>query len=245
MVFAPLSQILNPRQPRPGEDRPSNADVKPSASAVAAAAADTATSSTSPARAASGTPAPPSKPTPPVVSPGLPLGMTPAQQAAMVRQQQFQAQQQQQMMLMQQQMIAANGGAGLPSLPMLQQNAFRLSSMLQNPAMPPPMRMQLQGQLQQTQVMMMQLQNLQVMQQRMAMSMASNGGGGGGGGRNGPSMAAAGMPPATLPRHGAVGTGASTAKSPGVGNGAAGGIKREREDETLDGSPAAKKAEPA
>ncbi|KPV76905.1 uncharacterized protein RHOBADRAFT_51889 [Rhodotorula graminis WP1] len=234
-------EILNPRQPRPGEDRASKGDVKPSASAVAAAGATT--SSASPVRATSGTPVPPPQPAPPpVVSPGLAHGMTPAQQAAMMRQQQFQAQQQQQMMLMQQQMIAANGGAGLPSLPMLQQNAFRLSSMLQNPVMPPPMRMQLQGQLQQTQMMMMQLQNLQVMQQRMAMSMANGGGGGGGnGGRAGPSMAAPGMPPTTLPQHGVVGTGASTAKGNGVGN----GIKRERDEESVDGSPAAKKVGPA
>lgn len=229
-----LAQILNPRQPRPGEDRPPSADVKPSPTATAAAGAG---GSTSPARAASGTPAPPppSLPAPPAANAGLPPGMTPAQRAAMMRQQQFQQQQlQQQMMLLQQQMVAANGGAGLPSLAMLQQNGFRLSAMLQNPALPPPMRMQLQAQLQQCQVMVMQMQNLQLMQQRMAMLMANIAA------ARGPNLAAPGMPPTMVQPQGV------PPAAPGAANGTGptAGVKRERE-ESVDGSPAAKKVEAA
>ncbi|TNY23370.1 DWNN domain-containing protein [Rhodotorula diobovata] len=132
------------------------------------------------------------------------------------------------------QMVAANGGAGLPSLAMLQQNGFRLSAMLQNPALPPPMRMQLQAQLQQCQVMVMQMQNLQLMQQRMAMLMANIAA------ARGPNLAAPGMPPTMVQPQGV------PPAAPGAANGTGptAGVKRERE-ESVDGSPAAKKVEAA
>ncbi|BGP37349.1 Protein mpe1 [Rhodotorula kratochvilovae] len=228
-------EILNPRQPRPGEDRPPSTEMTKSGSNASPAPSAPAGS---PARTASATPAPPSLPAAPAahVNAGIPPGMSAAQQAAVMRQQQIRAQQQQQMLAMQQQMIAANGGAGMPSLPMLQQNAFRLSAMLQNPALPPPMRMQLQAQLQQCQMMMMQLQNFNLMQQRMAMSMAQAGVG------VRPGMAAPGMQPMVAQQQGGAaavnGAGAAAAA-------AAAGQKRGREEDSAEGSPAAKKSEAA
>ncbi|GJN88012.1 hypothetical protein Rhopal_000967-T1 [Rhodotorula paludigena] len=205
-------EILNPRLPRPGEDRPASTDAtKPASSASPAPPATasppragSATPGAAPANGASGVPG----------LPAMPPGMTAAQQAAMLRQQQMRAQQQQQMMAM-----MANGGG--PNPQMLQQQAFQLSAMLQNPALPPPMRMQLQAQLQQCQMAMMQMQTL--MQQRaMAMGMQQRPGMGG----------------AMSPMAGAGIAGPGVA---GVAKGAAAGQKRAREEDGAGESPAAKK----
>ncbi|BGP13379.1 hypothetical protein JCM10213_009222 [Rhodosporidiobolus nylandii] len=219
-------EIVNPRQPRPGEEQPSpaasSADMTKAASSTSSAAPPAASPPL--ARAVSGTPVPP-----PAGVPGVPQGLTAAAQAQMMRQQ----------MMMQngigggvpQMGMGASmngmnpmGGMGMPTPPMVQQQIFQLSAMLQNPALPPPMRMNLQAQLQQCQMMMMQFQ------QRMAMA-----GGAGMGGMQGGAMAARG--PAQM---------ANVPKGPAamqagqaLANGVAAGQKRVREDEGA--GPAAKK----
>ena len=161
----------------------------------------------SPPRATSAVPQPQS----------MPVGLNAAQQAQFVRQQQLRQQQQQQMLAMQG-MQGGGGMMGMPNPQIIQQQMFQLSAMLQNPQLPPPMRMNLQGQMQQCQMMMMQYQ------QRMAMNMHQQqqqfrAGGGG-------------MSPQMV--HG---TG-------GMVNGAGTGQKRQREDGTSEqGSPDAKKTE--
>lgn len=130
------------------------------------------------------------------------------------------------MLAMQQQGIMGGAGAGgmggMPSPQMIQQQMFQLSAMLQNPGLPPPMRMQLQAQLQQCQMMLVQ------MQQRMAMGMQ--------GGRPG-------MLGGMSPMMGGMQQGGG-GMSPAGAAGAA-GQKRGREEDGVEGSPAAKKSEVA
>ncbi|GAA5870741.1 hypothetical protein JCM16303_001571 [Sporobolomyces ruberrimus] len=139
-------EILNPRKPR--NVSPSPAPAATSTEMVSNASASSTGKASSPSVA--------SHPS------SMPLGLNAAQQAQFVRQQQLRAQQQQQMLAMQQQGMM---GGGMPNPQMIQQQMFQLSAMLQNPALPPPMRMNLQGQLQQCQMMLMQYQ------QRLAMGM--------------------------------------------------------------------------
>ncbi|GAA5979468.1 hypothetical protein JCM10908_002935 [Rhodotorula pacifica] len=222
-------EILNPRKPRPGEIPKESPppEVKPSISTSPQPGA-TATAA-SPARATSATPAPPA----PAAAAAIPAGMNAAQQAQQIRQQQIRAAQQQQMLAMQ-------AGAGMPNPQMVQQQMFQLSTMLQSPALPPPMRAQLQAQLQQCQMVMMQIQ------QRMAMGMQMGMGMGMGmqqqqqqqafyGNQAAPTgpRAAGGMPPQTVPS----GPGAARAGSP-----AAAGTQKRARTEDGEGSPAAKKA---
>lgn len=157
--------------------------------------------------------------------------MNAAQQAQQLRQQQIRAAQQQQMLAMQ-------AGAGMPNPQMVQQQMFQLTTMLQSPALPPPMRAQLQAQLQQCQMVMMQIQQRMAMQMGMGMPMGMGGGGGGGSGNGAPfyanaaptgPRAASGMPPQMVP------TGPAKASSPPAVQ------KRARTDDG-EGSPAAKKA---
>ncbi|GAA5924584.1 cleavage polyadenylation factor subunit MPE1 [Sporobolomyces koalae] len=171
-------EILNPRKPR---------NVSPSGT-PAPTSDNAATESNAPASSTE-TSAPQPSPANGSMMPG---GMNQMQQAQMLRQQQLRAQQQQQMYAMQQGMM------GMPNPQMLQQQMFQLSAMLQNPALPPPMRMNLQGQLQQCQMMMMQYQQriAMGMQQQQQQHLVRNGGGmntqmgqgmaGGGGGQKRP-----------------------------------------------------------
>ncbi|GAA5884932.1 hypothetical protein JCM6882_007156 [Rhodosporidiobolus microsporus] len=216
-------EIINPRQRRVGEEpapAPPSADMAKTASS-SSATPGSAPSAASPPRAASGTPAPA-----PNGLPAVPVGMGAAAQAQMLRQQQ--------MMMQQQQggggmgMNGMNGGMGgggmqqgMPTPQMVQQQMFQLSTMLQNPALPPPMRMQMQAQLQQCQMMMMQFQR--------QIAMAANGGGMGGmGGGMGMRQGMQGMQGMNAPKGPAA-----------MQQGMAGGQKRGREDEGT--GPAAKK----
>ncbi|GAA6043057.1 hypothetical protein JCM8097_005138 [Rhodosporidiobolus ruineniae] len=177
-------EIINPRQRRVGEDPgplPPSSDMTKNGSSSSSAAATTSgpASSTpaaaSPPRATSGTPNPPPS-LPQVLQMGLPAGANAAMQAQMMRQQQMMGGGAGGGMGPSMASMGFNnggGGMGMPTPPMVQQQMFQLSAMLQNPALPPPMRMALQAQLQQCQMMMMQFQR------QMAMGM--NGGMGGGG----------------------------------------------------------------
>ncbi|BGP00908.1 Protein mpe1 [Rhodotorula toruloides] len=207
-------EILNPRKPRPGEE------IKPTVPAGSPAPVDSVKSepaaSASPPRAPSATPGLPAVPQ-------IPPGALQAQQLR--QQQQLRAQQQQQMLAMQQQQmmgVGAGGMGGMPSPQMIQQQMFQLSAMLQNPGLPPPMRMQLQAQLQQCQMMLVQ------MQQRMAMGMQ--------GGRPG-------MMGGMSPMMGGMQQGGGGMTPAGSAGGA--GQKRGREEDGGDASPAAKKTEVA
>ncbi|GAA5961144.1 hypothetical protein JCM8115_005845 [Rhodotorula mucilaginosa] len=221
-------EILNPRKPRPGEIPPPTEspapDEKPATSASPQPGATT--SGASPQRATSATPTPAASTG--AAAAAIPAGMNAAQQAQQLRQQQIRAAQQQQMLAMQ-------AGAGMPNPQMVQQQMFQLTTMLQSPALPPPMRAQLQAQLQQCQMVMMQIQQRMAMQMGMGMPMGMGGGGGGGGapfyGNAAPTgpRPASGMPPQMVP------TGPAKASSPPAGQ------KRARTDDG-EGSPAAKKA---
>ncbi|GAA5895226.1 cleavage polyadenylation factor subunit MPE1 [Sporobolomyces salmoneus] len=131
-------EILNPRKPR-------NVSPSPTPAPASTEMNSNVSQSSSTVQASSPSSAPSAS--------SMPLGLNAAQQAQFLRQQQLRAQQQQQMMAMQ---------MGLPNPQMIQQQMFQLSAMLQNPSLPPPMRMNLQGQMQQCQMMLMQFQ------QRMA-----------------------------------------------------------------------------
>ncbi|GAA6007885.1 hypothetical protein JCM11491_006524 [Sporobolomyces phaffii] len=195
-------EILNPRKPR---------NVSPATTPTPISTEMAANGSSASVGKASSPPAAPS-PSTGSVPPSMPLGLNAAQQAQFVRQQQLRAQQQQQ------QMMAMQGMMGMPNPQMIQQQMFQLSAMLQNPALPPPMRMNLQGQLQQCQMMLMQYQ------QRMAMGMQQ---------QQQQFRAAAGGSMSPQMIHGANG---------GV---AGGGQKRQREEGASEGggSPNAKRAE--
>ncbi|GAA5949046.1 hypothetical protein JCM21900_003185 [Sporobolomyces salmonicolor] len=200
------AEILNPRKPRNVSPSPA-----PASAEMAKASSSTSAAADASNRAASATPS-------------LPVGMNAAQQAQALRQQQLRAQQQQHMLAMQQQQMMMQqqgnmmGMMGMPSPQMIQQQMYQLTAMLQNPALPPPMRMNLQAQLQQCQMMLVQ------MQQRMAMGMGMAG-----------MQQAQGVRPAN---------GGMTPQMVG-GGAAAAGQKRPREDEGGEGGPAAKKSEVA
>ncbi|KWU45677.1 DWNN-domain-containing protein [Rhodotorula sp. JG-1b] len=221
-------EILNPRKPRPGEIPPPTEspapDEKPATSTFPQPGATT--SAASPQRATSATPTPTASTG--AAAAAIPAGMNAAQQAQQLRQQQIRAAQQQQMLAMQ-------AGAGMPNPQMVQQQMFQLTTMLQSPALPPPMRAQLQAQLQQCQMVMMQIQQRMAMQMGMGMPMGMGGGGGGGGapfyGNAAPTgpRAASGMGPQMVPN------GPAKVSSPPAGQ------KRARTDDG-EGSPAAKKA---
>ncbi|GAA5873965.1 hypothetical protein JCM3774_004053 [Rhodotorula dairenensis] len=229
-------EILNPRKPRPGEIPPPAAspapDEKPTTSTASPQPGAT-TSAASPQWATSGTPTP-TGPAAAAAAPVVPPGMNAAQQGLQLRQQQIRAAQQQQMLAMQQ-----AGAAGMPNPQMVQQQMFQLTSMLQSPALPPPMRAQLQAQLQQCQMVLMQIQQRMAMQMGMSGAMPMGMGGGGmppfyGHPPAGPRAAASGMPPQTVPTGPAK---MSAAAAP------PGQQKRARTEEAEGGgSPVAKKA---
>ncbi|GAA5857374.1 hypothetical protein JCM8547_002249 [Rhodosporidiobolus lusitaniae] len=213
-------EILNPRQPRVGEEQPPSASMAKSSSSTSSSVPPAAPSgSPTQNRQGSGTPAPAN---------GLPVGLTAAAQAQQHRQQQnggIGAVPQMQQMGMPQMPM----GMGMPTSPMVQQQIFQLSTMLQNPALPPPMRMTLQAQLQQCQMMMMQFQR----QMAMAAAARQNGmGGGTQGGAGGMGMGGGGGMPAAPKGPSAM------QQAPGA-TGA--GQKRGREDDVANG-PAAKRA---
>lgn len=79
--------------------------------------------------------------------------MNAAQAAQIARQQQLRAQQAAALAHQQQQM----GMMGMPTPQMLQQQLYQLQMTLQNPQLPPPMRMQVMQQLQQCQMMGVQM----------------------------------------------------------------------------------------
>ncbi|GAA5847298.1 hypothetical protein JCM3766R1_003941 [Sporobolomyces carnicolor] len=185
-LFPPKPQeILNPRKPRNVSPSPSSAT--PSAGAAEMVPNGSQSSSSTVNVAATGASPPP--PTGPAAAAALgsggatmSVGLNAAQQAQFARQQQLRAQQQQHMM---QQSAAAMMGMGMPNPQMVQQQMFQLSAMLQNPQLPPPMRMNLQAQLQQCQMMLMQFQQriatmgMQQQQQQQQQQFRAVAGGGG------------------------------------------------------------------
>lgn len=131
----------------------------------------------------------------------------------------------------------------MPTPQMVQQQIFQLSAMLQNPSLPPPMRMALQGQLQQCQMMMMQFQRQMAMaaaaaQQGqhggggMGMGMGMNGGMVNGMGMNG--MGMNGM--AAAPLRGPVGVPGAPKAPAAMQQAVAAGQKRAREESVGAGS---------
>ncbi|GAA6063891.1 hypothetical protein JCM10212_001373 [Sporobolomyces blumeae] len=149
-------EILNPRKPR---------NVSPSPAPAPAPTSTTSTEMTATASASSnGQAASPPRPAAQTMpqAQAMPMGLNAAQQAQFMRQQQLRAQQQQQMLGMQ----GMNAMMGMPNPQVVQQQMYQLSAMLQNPGLPPPMRMNLQGQLQQCQMMLVQMQRQMMLQQQ-------------------------------------------------------------------------------